>query len=91
MSDDMELYDLRVTVDSIAGRPVCGLAVGDYFEVTERARGCGCRPAGTSASTRSLPCCRCCRPSSGSYPHPTGSSRTAWSPARTPRNGWSCG
>jgi hypothetical protein len=25
-SDDMELYDLRVTVDSIAGRPVCGLA-----------------------------------------------------------------
>jgi len=26
MSDDMELYDLRVTVDSIAGRPVC---VGD--------------------------------------------------------------
>ena len=25
-SDDMELYDLRVTVDSISGRPVCGLA-----------------------------------------------------------------
>jgi hypothetical protein len=38
MSDDMELYDLRVTVDSIAGRPVCGLAVGDYFEVTESSR-----------------------------------------------------
>ena len=37
-SDDMELYDLRVTVDSIAGRPVCGLAVGDYFEVTESSR-----------------------------------------------------
>ena len=31
---DMELYDLRVTVDSIEGRPVCGLAVGDYFELT---------------------------------------------------------
>jgi uncharacterized repeat protein (TIGR04076 family) len=30
----MELYDLRVTVDSIEGRPVCGLAVGDYFELT---------------------------------------------------------
>jgi uncharacterized repeat protein (TIGR04076 family) len=30
----MELYDLRVTVDSIGGRPVCGLAVGDYFELT---------------------------------------------------------
>jgi hypothetical protein len=38
MSDDMELYDLRVTVDSITGRPVCGLAVGDYFEVTESSR-----------------------------------------------------
>jgi uncharacterized repeat protein (TIGR04076 family) len=31
---DMELWDLRVTVDSIEGRSVCGLAVGDYFEVT---------------------------------------------------------
>lgn len=31
---DMELYDLRVTVDSIEGRPVCGLAVGDYIELT---------------------------------------------------------
>ena len=38
MSDDMKLYDLRVTVDSIAGRPVCGLAVDDYFEVTESSR-----------------------------------------------------
>jgi hypothetical protein len=37
-SGDMELYDLRVTVDSISGRPVCGLAVGDYFEVTESSR-----------------------------------------------------
>jgi uncharacterized repeat protein (TIGR04076 family) len=35
---DMELYDLRVTADSIGGRPVCGLAVGDYFEVTESSR-----------------------------------------------------
>ena len=31
---DMELYDLRVTVEEIGGRPVCGLAVGDYFELT---------------------------------------------------------
>ena len=30
---DMDLYDLRVTVESIGGRSVCGLAVGDYFEV----------------------------------------------------------
>ena len=34
----MSLYDLRVTVESIAGRPVCGLAIGDYFEVTDSSR-----------------------------------------------------
>jgi uncharacterized repeat protein (TIGR04076 family) len=33
-----ELYDLRVSVDSIGGRAVCGLAVGDYFEVTDSSR-----------------------------------------------------
>jgi uncharacterized repeat protein (TIGR04076 family) len=33
-----ELYDLRVTVERIEGRSVCGLAVGDYFEVTESSR-----------------------------------------------------
>src|SRR6202521_5004397 len=32
------LYDLRVTVDRIEGRSVCGLAVGDYFELTESSR-----------------------------------------------------
>jgi uncharacterized repeat protein (TIGR04076 family) len=37
-ADRFELYDLRVTVDSIAGRSVCGLAVGDYFELTESSR-----------------------------------------------------
>ena len=30
----MELADLRVTVDRIEGRSVCGLAPGDFFEVT---------------------------------------------------------
>ncbi len=29
------LYDLRVTVEQIDGRSVCGLQVGDYFELTE--------------------------------------------------------
>ncbi len=29
------LYDLRITVVAIEGRSVCGLAVGDSFEVTE--------------------------------------------------------
>jgi uncharacterized repeat protein (TIGR04076 family) len=32
------LYDLRVTVDRIEGRSVCGLEVGDYFELTESSR-----------------------------------------------------
>jgi uncharacterized repeat protein (TIGR04076 family) len=29
----MELFDLRVTVESIVGRSVCGLAAGDWFEL----------------------------------------------------------
>jgi uncharacterized repeat protein (TIGR04076 family) len=33
-----ELYDLRVTVEQIEGRPGCGLQEGDYFEVTESSR-----------------------------------------------------
>ena len=32
------LSNLRVTVDAIHGRSVCGLEVGDYFEVTESSR-----------------------------------------------------
>lgn len=35
---DMRIYDLRVTVDRIEGRSVCGLEPGDYFEVTESSR-----------------------------------------------------
>lgn len=38
MASDFELYDLRVTVERIEGRSVCGLQVGDYFEVTESNR-----------------------------------------------------
>jgi uncharacterized repeat protein (TIGR04076 family) len=33
-----ELYDLRVTVVAIEGRSVCGLQVGDYFELTDSSR-----------------------------------------------------
>lgn len=36
--DQFELYDLRVTVVAIEGRSVCGLQVGDYFELTESSR-----------------------------------------------------
>jgi len=32
------LADLRITVVAIEGRSVCGLAVGDWFEVTESSR-----------------------------------------------------
>ena len=35
---ELRLYDLRVTVERIEGRSVCGLQVGDYFEVTESSR-----------------------------------------------------
>jgi uncharacterized repeat protein (TIGR04076 family) len=37
-ADTTDLYDLRVTVEAIEGRSVCGLRVGDYFEVTESSR-----------------------------------------------------
>ncbi|MDZ4764328.1 MAG: TIGR04076 family protein [Chloroflexota bacterium] len=33
-----DLYDLRVTVERIEGRSVCGLQPGDYFELTESNR-----------------------------------------------------
>ena len=35
---EMRLFDLRVTVERIEGRSVCGLEVGDYFELTESSR-----------------------------------------------------
>src|SRR4029450_3354919 len=34
----MAIYDLRATVERIEGRSVCGLEVGDYFELTESNR-----------------------------------------------------
>jgi uncharacterized repeat protein (TIGR04076 family) len=34
----MRLFDIRVTVERIEGRSVCGLRAGDYFEVTESSR-----------------------------------------------------
>jgi uncharacterized repeat protein (TIGR04076 family) len=39
LSEDVtEIFDLRVTVERIEGRSVCGLAVGDSFELTESSR-----------------------------------------------------
>jgi uncharacterized repeat protein (TIGR04076 family) len=34
---DMELFDLRVTVERIEGRSFCGMQVGDYFELVNSA------------------------------------------------------
>jgi uncharacterized repeat protein (TIGR04076 family) len=50
----MTLYDVRVTVERIEGRSVCGLAVGDFFEVTESSR-VRIPEGSTSASMRSSP------------------------------------
>ena len=38
MSQEFEIYDLRVTVEQIEGRSVCSLEVGDYFELTESSK-----------------------------------------------------
>lgn len=38
MTRPFQLYDLRVTVERIEGRSVCGMEVGDYFELTESAK-----------------------------------------------------
>jgi uncharacterized repeat protein (TIGR04076 family) len=38
VSDQFRLFNLRVTVVDIEGRSVCGLQVGDFFEVTESSR-----------------------------------------------------
>jgi uncharacterized repeat protein (TIGR04076 family) len=37
-ADSASLYDLRVVVDRIEGRSVCGLQVGDWFELTQSSR-----------------------------------------------------
>jgi len=38
LSKEFEIFDLRVTVEAIEGRSVCGMKVGDYFEVTESSK-----------------------------------------------------
>ena len=38
MSQDFEIYDLRITIVSIEGRSVCGMEVGDYFELSESSK-----------------------------------------------------
>lgn len=38
MNQPFELYDLRISVERIEGRSVCGMQVGDYFELTESSK-----------------------------------------------------
>ncbi len=38
MPTPFELYDLRITVVAIQGRSVCGMRVGDSFELTESSK-----------------------------------------------------
>ena len=38
MSREFDLYDLRVTIERIEGRSVCGMQVGDYFDLTESSK-----------------------------------------------------
>ena len=38
MPREFDLFDIRVTVVSIEGRSVCGMQVGDYFEVVESSK-----------------------------------------------------
>lgn len=35
---NFELFDLRVTVHEINGRSVCGMQVGDFFELSESSK-----------------------------------------------------
>jgi len=38
VSKNFEIFDIRGTVDSIEGRSVCGMQIGDYFEVVESSK-----------------------------------------------------
>ena len=38
MTREFEIYDLRVTVTAIEGRSVCGMQVGDYFDLVESSK-----------------------------------------------------
>lgn len=38
MAHPFQLYDLRITVEAIHGRSVCGLQVGDTFDLTESSK-----------------------------------------------------
>ena len=72
--DEFELYDLAVVVERIEGHCTCDMRVGDWVELSGGKLAIA-KPA-ASASTRSRPSSRSCRPSSARAIPPTGWRRT---------------
>ena len=85
----MDLHDLRVTVESIGGRAVCGLRVGDYFEVTNSSR--VTVPRHFCLYALAAAAAAAARQAAATCPPRTGWRATASSPAPTRTSGWSCG
>ena len=81
---EMRLYDLRVTVERIEGRSVCGLA-GRRLLRSRRSRAGSASPRAALLPLRAPGGAAAdCRRSSGSFPRRTGSSRTPSSAAPIP-------
>ena len=88
--DDMELYDIRVVVDRIEGRSVCGMQVGDCFEVRNSAQLGTNSPSGHFCLYAIQAVLPMIPASSASSPTATGWRRTRMWRAPTPRSGSSC-
>ena len=87
--EEMTLFDLRVTVDEIKGRSVCGMQVGDWFEVRNSDQ--LSLPPGRHFCFWAIQSVLPLLPAKmRSSPSRTGSSRTRSSAARTPRRVSSC-
>ena len=86
---DMELFDLRVTVERIEGRSFCGMRVGDYFELVNSAE-LRLPPGRHFCIWRCRRCCQHCPPSNASSRWGTGWSETRSSAAPIRRKDWSC-
>lgn len=84
-----KVYDLRVVVERIEGRSVCGMKVGDHIDLTESSR--LSLPEGQHFCMYALAACLPLLPAKQrALAEGTGWPRTAMWPARTPRSGSSC-
>jgi uncharacterized repeat protein (TIGR04076 family) len=79
------LHDLRVTVAAIEGRSVCGLRVGDYFELTESSQ-IRIPDGNISACTRWRRSCRSCPRNNARSTAQTGWHKIIWWPVPTPKS-----